>query len=126
MPRSTTRRKRLKRLRVVEAQTGPDNSETIHVLDNGWTIRRLTTTSDEHREGLLMRHCLKPDDSTGKLVAALHDDIFSLRDPDNHPRATIGEDPLVGRMLAHGPAHTPPPPVHVARIREWHPDAQPR
>jgi DNA invertase Pin-like site-specific DNA recombinase len=37
-----------------------DTSDIIHTFDDGWTIRRLNTVGDAHREGELMSNCINP------------------------------------------------------------------
>jgi hypothetical protein len=47
---------RSQQLRLV-ATLPTDHSLVVHRFPDGWTVRRLLTRGDEHREGELMRHC---------------------------------------------------------------------
>lgn len=92
-------RRRKKRLRDWELQNGPDSSELVWELPDGWTIRRLVYIRDALREGHLMNHCLSgkdwPEEAKEPSNFVGHKagwDLLSLRDPENHPRVTFHLD----------------------------------
>ena len=108
---------RSQRLRQVEdfKQRGwipaHDTSEVVHDFGDGWTVRRIKTFGDKHREGMLNHNCwamtawdreqfedagLDPDaDHHEHWHLPLYgedprpSDHYSLRDPDNFPRASF-------------------------------------
>jgi hypothetical protein len=95
---------------------GPDKAEVVHSFPDDWTVRRLTSSGDEHREGALMGHCLHNDTAQAyaeegdpRLRQELsygpaHEHRYSLRDPDNLPHVTFD----------HHPPNTPIPWNHAA------------
>jgi hypothetical protein len=63
-------------------------AEVVYEWPDGWTVQRLNTAEELRAEGESMRHCVgdyEPDDLDP--VTGLQ--IFSLRDPDGHPHATM-------------------------------------
>lgn len=95
------------------AQLPEDTSEIVHTFDDGWTVRKLNTAGDMHREGELMGNCLSCNSLEGpyrswywNLPNGPNEDpefwkeefknpnpaglFYSLRDPDNLPHVTIG------------------------------------
>jgi hypothetical protein len=97
------RRELLALARELDATLGPDGSRTVFGYSDGWTIRRLDTLADQHREGALMRHCLRT-------IKTPDPNAWSLRDADNLPHLTfaawriepdddLGEVPFDGPIL---------------------------
>jgi hypothetical protein len=41
----------------LDAKLPQDRSEIVFRFPDGWSVRHLTTRGDEHREGVLLRHC---------------------------------------------------------------------
>jgi hypothetical protein len=76
------RRRRALAQQLDESLLGPDESRIVQQWDDGWTVRAVTRLSDQRREGILARHCLRA------LVTPLAD-VFSLRDLDNLPHVTF-------------------------------------
>lgn len=99
------------------AQLPEDTSEIIYTFADGWTIRQPRTWNDIAREGSLMSNCLLPplEDWAGvdrskwfssEYIHEIWDEyrgenlnsgipystVFSLRDPNNIPHATLTED----------------------------------
>jgi hypothetical protein len=68
--------------RQLDETLGPDQSPIAFDYGDGWTIRRVETLNDQHREGTLMRHCLRT-------VKSPDQNAWSLRDPDNLPHLTF-------------------------------------
>lgn len=85
-------------------------AQVIYSFADGWTVRRLLTRGDEHREGMLAGHCWHHNDAIdpARAWAGDIDDYFhtpldeedpynngdrtkcySLRDPDNIPRVSF-------------------------------------
>lgn len=56
-----TASQRLRRAQELEAQYGPDASQTVHSFPDGWTIKQLQTYADAQREGHLMGNCFGYD-----------------------------------------------------------------
>lgn len=52
-----TRSKRLQNAGELDRLGYHDTSDIVHEFEDGWTVRRLPTFRDLHREGQLMRHC---------------------------------------------------------------------
>lgn len=96
------------------AQLPEDTSKTVYIFLDGWTIRQPQTYADVNREGCLMGNCLAYDAEDydphwlwqdmevdpGEDVDAMHNqlpsniEIYSLRDPQNIPRATYDPNQL--------------------------------
>lgn len=90
--------------------------EVIHTCSNGWTIERVI--EDEfHMEAFFMGHCLSPT-SCGVDT----DQVFSLREPDGTPHATIVMEPVLCGFLqsweAVGRCNMPPKAKYTALIKE--------
>jgi len=70
------------------AQTGEGYQEknVVFTLKNGWTIQKVQTENDLKVEGNLMGHCVG---SYCESVYSGASEIYSLRDPQNTPHATI-------------------------------------
>lgn len=121
-------------------QYGPDTSEVVQQLADGWTVRRPTTLADIEREGTLMGNCVADGDYNREvsLPSYTEDGIWqsnsldwgnpehwsipsdnyyhSLRDPDNLPHATwTNETNVEGRHGSH------PKEEHWSRLREFMP-----
>jgi hypothetical protein len=138
--RDNSKRSRLRRqrLREAEAELGPDHSEIVHELEDGWTIRRPRSIADLLREGELLSNCLRdisdglPDDqdpaefSLDESVEWSH--THSLRDPDNFPRAVFIHDasghswPWRAGYTCdlRGYGNTRVKDEYLERIEEWH------
>ena len=133
---SDTRSTRLARAADLPA----DHSVTVHVLDDGWSIRRLAVVSDLLREGTLMSNCLAWDEYPRALRYArkgaaaplycqglLRTRFYSLRDGDNLPRVTFCVANFSGRVRGHprkihsvlGRHNGPPTSVYLRRIYAW-------
>lgn len=121
-----------------------DRSSFEHQWPDGWTMRRLKTYGDMHREGMLMGNCFSPqsnpNEATHKawfdhpqspsditnlkpealdLRYPLQRSLYSLRDPDNLPHASIDldENDPAARML--GRHNGPLKPQYEARLADW-------
>jgi hypothetical protein len=85
-PSRDTQGRRARELRAkarqLEETLGPDQSLIVFDYGDGWTVRHITTLADQHREGTLMRHCLRT-------VTTPDQNAWSLRDPDNLPHLTF-------------------------------------
>ena len=116
---SLTRSQRLRDAARGEAQRGliADASIVQFSFADGWSVRRLRTAADVRREGYLMRHCVprhvgdileieRPRTLYARTERSMADDegaptltvregapddflLYSLRDADNMPRATM-------------------------------------
>lgn len=64
----------------------PNLGQVVHQFDNGWTMRKLRNAREAQIEGDEMNHCVG---SYGKGIESGENHIYSLRDPDNHPHATV-------------------------------------
>jgi len=102
-----------------------DTSDIVHTFDDGWTIRKLNTIGDAHREGTLMSNCMTPEgewpppycdvaasidpnfsierhhdfpweDYFDKEIRRDDKAIYSLRDPENLPHATYDSGGATG------------------------------
>ncbi len=62
------------------------SGKVVHKFANDWTIREVTSENDLKAEGNKMGHCV---DSYCERVSAGKSLIYSLRDPQNEPHATI-------------------------------------
>ena len=67
--------------------TNPKN--IVYDFGDGWTMQLVTSPNDLEREGNLMKHCVGGYDRD---VINGISRIFSLRDPQNKPKATIEAD----------------------------------
>lgn len=65
------------------------NYDEQHPNWDGWTIQEVSTKNDLQCEGNLMNHCVG---GYGRDVQSGSSRIFSLRDPQNRPHATIETD----------------------------------
>jgi hypothetical protein len=68
------------------AGQGYEEKNVVYTFKNGWTIQDVKTENDLQVEGNLMGHCVG---SYCEQVGAGESTIFSLRDPQNMPHATI-------------------------------------
>jgi hypothetical protein len=111
-------------LRAADQAFGADRAEIVYAFADGWTVRRLTSTNDERREGTLMRNCMR----SGRTVHPRGRAWYSLRDTDNFPRSSISHDPDRPREKSTyawpaggGPVFgmRSPKPQYMERIREW-------
>lgn len=102
-----------------------DTSDIVHTFDDGWTIRKLNTIGDAHREGTLMSNCMTPEgewpppycdvaarmdpnfsierhrdfpweDHFDKEIRKDDKAIYSLRNPENLPHATYDSGGATG------------------------------
>jgi hypothetical protein len=134
VPASAARGKRNARRRARDGayrRFGPDSSTVVYTFDDGWSIRRLQTPDDERIEGALLHHCLGWREDRCEF-----ENLHSLRDIDNYPRATFqhfgpehfDQAWLPGGPLTHGctlalEGHGAVKPVkvdYVRRIARWH------
>jgi hypothetical protein len=125
----------------------PDTSTIVHKFPNGWTIRKLNTWNDAHREGILMNNCitpyfdyqneeLRPLDAEGFKAydecwensfeewmsifgrKTIGESPFSLRDTDNLPRVTFYYGSY-GPTAIYGRHNGAVKPEYEAMLREW-------
>lgn len=91
--------------------------EIIHEWDDGWSVRTVTSPNDLKVEGSLMQNCVA---SYASAVAAGTSRIFSLRDPNNQPHATIeldgGKDAV---KQIQGKQNKKPIKEYRERVGEW-------
>jgi len=83
----------------------------------GWTVQEVRTENDLAVEGHLMNHCV-----SGYYYHVAKGDIriFSLRDPANHPHATIETDPKIENFeQIQGNSNSTPDAPYQMMIREW-------
>jgi hypothetical protein len=66
----------------LDGMAGPDSSQVVYEYRDGWTVRRIVTANDQHREGMLLRNCL-----AGRW--AMDENLWSLRDRDNLPHVAF-------------------------------------
>lgn len=109
---------------IEERELPEDRSEVVHTLPNGYTVRRLQTYGDVRREGEIMHHCwadLSRQEDDLPLAQGGHHETpggyyYSLRDPDNIPKASFYYYPPgdlqqyagnVKDLSGYGPAETP-------------------
>jgi hypothetical protein len=83
----------VQRLEAMEKPPGV----TRYEWPDGWTVRELTTQADLDFEGGLMGHCTNKRDYYRVEDLGLNMRLFSLRDPDNLPHATMEWELLSGR-----------------------------
>ena len=135
-----TRTQLLNDAQAHEGQYGPDTSEVVKQLVDGWTVRRPTTLADIEREGTLMGNCVADGDYNREVSLPRYTEdgisqsssldwgnpehwnipsdnyYHSLRDPDNLPHATwTHTDNIEGRHGSH------PKEEHWSRLREFMP-----
>ena len=116
--------------RFVQAGFGSPCAPALVVLrwPDGWTLQRLTEKKDFAREGTSMGHCIGgPDrgrgvrDGESSYWQSARDDVtrvFSLRDPDGRPQATV-EMRAAGRVnQVQGPRDGEPSPIAMTKLRE--------
>lgn len=75
-----------------------DTSRIVHTYPDGWTVRRLNTYGDMHREGQLMGNCFSPTSKSS--------DSFVHREWKDHPEVNsdlsiLPESRLQGMNLGH-------------------------
>lgn len=81
--------------------------EVVHTCSNGWTIERVIP-EEFQMEGFFMGHCLGVGSGTCE-----GSEVFSLREPDGTPHATIVDGIMTGRC------NQAPKPVYAALCREF-------
>jgi hypothetical protein len=123
-----------------------DQSDVVHQYPDGWSVRKLNTYGDMHREGTLMSNCFTPaGEAGGNHIWDLHpthgnefpidqvqDDalahplpgpdkmapLYSLRDEYNLPHVSIDPNEDTMRMT-FGRHNSIPRPEHLDRLRQW-------
>lgn len=88
---SLTRKKMLENKALTEERFGPDASNVVHELPNGWTVRKLNTYGDALYEGELMHNCFSPF----QLEPENHHGVWN-----QHPDAMFLH-PTTGQMVSH-------------------------
>ncbi len=132
----------------LESDLGPDQSQVVHSYPNGWTMRKLQTYADAHREGKLVSNCFAHDSHTPHSVWALHPeashwdadgdgyaeeyaiptvsqfdlplpiDLYSLRDPNNIPHVSVDPSGMEGSQ-ALGRHNSNPKPEYRDMLAQW-------
>ena len=91
--------------------------EVVHEWDDGWTVQTVTTPNDLTVEGNRMQHCSA---TYADKVAEGRCRIFSLRDPNNMPHATIelkGQEDTIVQI--QGKQDKKPVKEYRKRVGEW-------
>jgi hypothetical protein len=95
--------------RFLEEKRAPYFGEVYHTFDDGWTVRRVRNAEEATREGNQMGHCVG---SYGGDIDKGHSHIWSLRDPNNQPHATLEmhnpqfQNRKTGEVIDGHPGHT--------------------
>lgn len=118
-----------------QAEDGRNAGEIVYQYSDGWTIRKLGS-GDLDYEGAAMGHCVGGYCS---IVESGSSEIYSLRDPNGEPHATIeatledavswgeiGLDPPMKVVQIQGKQNREPLPEYKEKLKEWfttqHPD----
>jgi len=100
-----------------DADVEKAGGEIVHDFGDGWTIRKLTTAEEAKVEGDAMGHCVG---GYGSEIEAGRTSIFSLRDSQNQPHATIEIDPWGGDIKQiQGKGNKNPIPEYQERVGNW-------
>ena len=84
---------------------------------SGWTIQRVASKNDLEVEGNKMDHCVG---SYSDLVERGAANIYSLRDPQNNPHATINIDGMYKCIdQVQGKSNSDPKPLYKSMVKEW-------
>jgi len=106
-----------KELQSKDADLGKAGGGIVHDFGNGWTIRKLTTAEEAEAEGDTMGHCVG---SYGSIIESGHTEVFSLRDPENKPHATIELNPSTGKVRQiQGKGNKEPIPEYQEMVGNW-------
>jgi hypothetical protein len=95
--------------RFLEEKRAPHFGEVYHTFDDGWTVRRVRNAEEATREGNQMGHCVG---SYGGDIDKGYSHIWSLRDPNNQPHATLEmhnpqfQNRKTGEVIDGHPGHT--------------------
>lgn len=93
------------------------DSNLVYRLDNGWTIKKITTANDLMVEGNKMDHCVSGYDEA---VRKGNCTIYSLRDPSNEPHVTMETDGNTYYFKQiMGKKNSEPKPEYKKMISEW-------
>jgi hypothetical protein len=92
------------------------DEEVVYTFDDGWTIKKILSDRGLKREGHLMNNCM-----LSYTMDDLEDDIiYSLRDTQNNPHATIEyDDGLKGINQIKGNLNDKPKEAYVPYIVEF-------
>ncbi len=85
---------------------------------NGWTIQRIMSENDLKTEGNKLNHCIG---SYCKEVERESTIVYSLRDPQNEPHASINTSDSAGNEVEQifGHSNSEPKDLYKRMIREW-------
>lgn len=106
-------------------QERPNLGEIHHDFGDGWTIRKLQNADEAKIEGDDMGHCVG---GYGNGIDQGYHHIFSLRDPQNRPHATVeleagenayGDLRYNSVTQVQGKSNEEPIPEYMDRVNEW-------
>lgn len=89
--------------------------EIVHDFGDGWTIRKLTTAEEAKVEGQAMGHCVG---GYGSAIEEGRTEVYSLRDKNNAPHATIELAYGEVRQI-QGKGNSQPIPEYQEKIGNW-------
>lgn len=93
------------------------NARVVHTTPDGYTVQHLRTPEELKAEGDAMGHCVGEGHGYAEEVAAGRTLIYSLRDPEGKPHATVEIAPT-----RHHPTGYPPMNVGTSEVPRHVPD----
>jgi len=88
-------------------------TETVYEFKDGWKIVKLLDEQAYNREGLLMNHCV------ASYITREESTIYSLRDPQNIPHATVETGPDDHMKQCQGNSNSNLKPEYQEMLSEW-------
>lgn len=113
----TTAEEALLALETFEPDIDVEQGEIVYEWDDGWTVQKLTQADQLIEEGEIMQHCVG---SYCEEVESEETTIYSLRDPEGKPHATMEVKAGETRFeQVQGKQNQPPIPEYQERIDEF-------
>jgi hypothetical protein len=85
-----------------EEMAAVPEGRTVYEWPDGWTVQELLTQHELVVEGTLLRHCVKDYEESDLVVGGGTSRVYSLRDEENQPVATMEWDTADRRVPSSG------------------------